>query len=137
MYRLYCRSSKATDCHTMHKNYVSKRDVQALLSTIESDGLPHNVYKLCVEKRCTGFTVDHRKRRTATQCIKIMCRKEMYRLCCRPSKATDCHTMYINYVSRRDVQALLSVIESDGLPHNVYKLCVQTLQRLTEQLLPQ
>ena len=87
MYKLYCRSSKVTDCHTMYINYVSRRDVQALLSIIESDGLPHNVYinyaskrvvqallsiiesdglpqnvyKLCVEKRCTSFTVGHRK----------------------------------------------------------------------------
>ena len=97
--RLYFRPPKAKVCYTIYINYASRRDVQALLSIIESDGLPHNVYKLCVEKRCTGFTVDHRKRRTATQCIK-------------------------KYVSKRDVQALLSTIESDGLPHNVYKLCV-------------
>ena len=61
MYKLYCRSSKVTDCHTMYINYASRRDVQALLSIIESDGLPQNVYKLCVEKRCTSFTVGHGK----------------------------------------------------------------------------
>ena len=47
------------------------------------------------------------------------------------------HNVYIKYVSKRDIQALLSITESDGLPHNVYKLCVETLKRLTEQLPPQ